>query len=294
MARKKVKLAWIPNDSARRATFRKRRKGLMKKLEELSVLCNVEACGIVYGPDEPQPEVWPSKGGARRVLERFKSMPVMEQSKKMMDQEGFTRHQVMKLQDQLRKHERENQELETAIVMHKCLCSSGDQQAGLDYMNMEELTSLAMMVEAKLKAVHDRIELISVQMTSYHNINDASSHQLTTEHVIKMDANSSTAAGAIVVHGHNIEDNNNNNNNHHNHWELAAAMDAMQKQAWYTTTTTDHHVMNPNIPINDPAAVYYGSGEEVMQQQPPYPSNYNVGMNMTMTNLNIIDPPCWI
>ncbi|XP_039128434.1 agamous-like MADS-box protein AGL80 [Dioscorea cayenensis subsp. rotundata] len=208
MARKKVKLAWIPNDSARRATFRKRRKGLMKKLEELSILCDVEACGIIYGPDEPQPEVWPSKAGTRRVLERFKSMPVMEQSKKMMDQEGFTRHQVMKLQDQLRKHERENQELETAIVMHKCL--SGEQS--LEYMNMEELTNLAIMVEAKLKAVHDRIELISVQMTS----ND----------------------GAIVV-----QQNNNNNNNHQ--WELAT-METMQKQqTWFTDVINP--VNDPNV-----------------------------------------------
>ncbi|KAF5203782.1 agamous-like MADS-box protein AGL80, partial [Thalictrum thalictroides] len=88
MARKKVKLAWIVNDSARRATFKKRKKGLMKKVSELSTLCGVEACAIIYGPEDPQPDVWPSTPSeAHRVLTRFNSMPEMEQSKKMMNQE---------------------------------------------------------------------------------------------------------------------------------------------------------------------------------------------------------------
>uniref|UniRef100_A0A804I4U9 MADS-box domain-containing protein n=1 Tax=Musa acuminata subsp. malaccensis TaxID=214687 RepID=A0A804I4U9_MUSAM len=39
MARKKVKLAWIANDSMRRATFKKRKMGLMKKVNKLAMLC---------------------------------------------------------------------------------------------------------------------------------------------------------------------------------------------------------------------------------------------------------------
>ncbi|CAL9171708.1 unnamed protein product, partial [Musa hybrid cultivar] len=155
MARKKVNLAWIANDSTRRATFKKRRKGLMKKVSELSTLCDVKACMIVYGPQEPHPEVWPSLPEATRVLARFKSMPEMEQCKKMMNQEGFLRQRVAKLQEQLRKQARENRELEVALLVHEGLAGRS-----LDDVSIEDATSLAWMVEMKAKVVHDRIERV--------------------------------------------------------------------------------------------------------------------------------------
>ena len=84
MTRKKVKLAYIVNDSARKATFKKRKRGLMKKVSELSTLCGIEACAIVFSPYDAQPELWPSPIGVQRVLSQFKKMPEMEQSKKMV------------------------------------------------------------------------------------------------------------------------------------------------------------------------------------------------------------------
>lgn len=84
MTRKKVKLAYIANDSARKATFKKRKRGLMKKVSELSTLCGIEACAIVFSPYDSQPELWPSPLGVQRVLSHFKKMPEMEQSKKMV------------------------------------------------------------------------------------------------------------------------------------------------------------------------------------------------------------------
>ncbi|XP_072982731.1 agamous-like MADS-box protein AGL80 [Typha latifolia] len=163
MARKKVNLAWIANDSTRRATFKKRKKGLMKKASELATLCDVKACVVVYGPQEPHPEVWPSLPEATRVLARFKSMPEMEQCKKMMNQEGFLRQRVGKIQEQLRKQERENREMETTLLMYEGLAGRSLHDVGI-----EEATSLAWMVEMKAKVVHDRIEMLKAQMASNH------------------------------------------------------------------------------------------------------------------------------
>lgn len=84
MTRKKVKLAYIANDSARKATYKKRKRGLMKKVSELSTLCGIEACAIIFSPYDSQPELWPSPIGVQRVLSQFKKMPEMEQSKKMV------------------------------------------------------------------------------------------------------------------------------------------------------------------------------------------------------------------
>jgi hypothetical protein len=130
MARKKVRLAWIANDSARRATFKKRRKGLMKKVAELSVLCDVEACAIVYdGPQgqqqqqqqSPLPEVWPSSAAAMTVLSTFRRMPATEQGKKMMDQLGFLRHRNTRVREHLRRLVEDNNHLHSVILISHAL-----------------------------------------------------------------------------------------------------------------------------------------------------------------------------
>ncbi|KAA0065090.1 MADS-box protein SVP isoform X1 [Cucumis melo var. makuwa] len=48
MAREKIKIKKIDNLTARQVTFSKRRRGLMKKAEELSVLCDAEVALLVF------------------------------------------------------------------------------------------------------------------------------------------------------------------------------------------------------------------------------------------------------
>ncbi|XP_070054167.1 agamous-like MADS-box protein AGL80 [Nicotiana tomentosiformis] len=112
MTRKKVKLAFITNDSARKATFKKRKKGLMKKVSELSTLCGIDAWAIIYNPYENQPEVWPNTMGVQCMLAEFKRMPEMEQSKKMVNQESFIRQMIAKASEQQKKQSKENREKE--------------------------------------------------------------------------------------------------------------------------------------------------------------------------------------
>ncbi|KAF0916986.1 hypothetical protein E2562_015151 [Oryza meyeriana var. granulata] len=154
MARKKIILDRIANDATRRATFKKRRRGLVKKASELATLCDVEACLVVYGEGEEQPEVWPSVEGARAVLEHFKALPEMDQCKKMMNQEDFLRQRIAKLQEQVRKMDRENHERETTLLLHNALEGRLGAYEGL---TVEQLTSLDCMVSTKLKAVTDRL-----------------------------------------------------------------------------------------------------------------------------------------
>ena len=155
MARKKVTLQWIANDSTRRSTFKKRRKGLMKKASELATLCDVEACVVVYGEGEPQPEVWPDVPKAAQVLARFKAMPELDQCKKMMDMEGFLNQRIDKLKEQLHKARRENRERETTLLLHDAIVGRRPSLAGL---SVEEIASLGWMVENRLHAVKDAIE----------------------------------------------------------------------------------------------------------------------------------------
>ncbi|KAL8167629.1 hypothetical protein V2J09_009128 [Rumex salicifolius] len=48
MAREKIQIKKIDNATARQVTFSKRRRGLMKKAEELSVLCDADVALIVF------------------------------------------------------------------------------------------------------------------------------------------------------------------------------------------------------------------------------------------------------
>ncbi|KAG1326074.1 agamous-like MADS-box protein AGL80 [Cocos nucifera] len=155
MARNKVKLAWIANDATRRATLKKRRKGLLKKVQELSILCGVEACAIVYGPNDRVPEVWPSPPEAARIVGRFKSMPELEQTRKMVNQEGFLRQRAVKLLEQLRKQERENREIEMKLLIRE-----GLKGRSFDNLGIEEATCLSWMLERKVKEIYDKMDEI--------------------------------------------------------------------------------------------------------------------------------------
>ncbi|CAA0840083.1 Agamous-like MADS-box protein AGL80 [Striga hermonthica] len=156
MTRKKVKLAFISNDSSRKATFKKRKKGLMKKVSELSTLCGIEACAIVYSPYEAQPDVWPDgRGGAQRVLAHFKRMPEMEQSKKMVNQEMFLSQRGARAADHLKKLRKDNREKEMTRLMYECLTGRGVH--GLPPPDLNDVTWL---LDRSLKEIYSRIEAL--------------------------------------------------------------------------------------------------------------------------------------
>ncbi|KAF8693330.1 hypothetical protein HU200_038719 [Digitaria exilis] len=158
MARKKVALQRIPNDSTRRATFKKRRKGLMKKASELATLCDVDACVVVYGAGESRPEVWPeAPGEAERVVARFKDVPELDQCKKMMDMEGFLSQSVVKLREQLHKAQRENREREMKLLLHDAIAGRRGPMGGLLALSVEEVVSLGSMVENRIRVVGEAI-----------------------------------------------------------------------------------------------------------------------------------------
>ncbi|KMZ72068.1 hypothetical protein ZOSMA_16G00320 [Zostera marina] len=155
MARKKVKLVWIQNDAARRATFKKRRKGLIKKVSELSTLCDVKACALVFSPYDTAPEIWPQDNqDVMRVLGRFRSMPEMEQSKKMLNQEGFLRNRIGKLHEQLHKLNSENRETELKLLMSQCMAGGRH----ISDLNIDDTRDLGEKLDTELKAVQQKIE----------------------------------------------------------------------------------------------------------------------------------------
>ncbi|XP_010493922.1 PREDICTED: agamous-like MADS-box protein AGL36 [Camelina sativa] len=118
---RKLKLSLIANERSRKKTFMKRKKGITKKLHELTTLCGVQACGVIYSPYMSVPEVWPSKEGAQEVAMKFMEMPMETRNKKMMDQETYLREQITKIKEQVDKLAVENRELQVKRFMFDCL-----------------------------------------------------------------------------------------------------------------------------------------------------------------------------
>jgi len=155
MARKRVKLAFIVNDVARKTTYNKRKKGLLKKVYEISTLCGVEACAVIYGPYEPHPAVWPSPCEAKRVLSSFREKPEAIQTKQMANQETFMNQMVLKAKDKLAKLRKDNREKEMKLLFDQCL--SAGKLVNND-MSVVDLNYLGWLIDHKLKDLGRRME----------------------------------------------------------------------------------------------------------------------------------------
>ncbi|XP_065857631.1 MADS-box transcription factor PHERES 1-like [Euphorbia lathyris] len=119
MTRTKVKIEWIANDTARKASLKKRRIGLCKKVQELTTLCGINAFVIIYSPDEAEPMIWPSGSEVVEMMAEFQSIPELKRSKKMMNQDSYLRERMVKIQELKNKDAKKNREGELSLLMNK-------------------------------------------------------------------------------------------------------------------------------------------------------------------------------
>ncbi|MED6194511.1 hypothetical protein PIB30_029301 [Stylosanthes scabra] len=73
--KRRVKLQLIIDPSSRKATYKKRRTGLLKKIEQLCILCGIKACIVIFGPGDTKPTVWPSVEEASQIVQKFEEIP---------------------------------------------------------------------------------------------------------------------------------------------------------------------------------------------------------------------------
>ncbi|PIN23649.1 MADS box transcription factor [Handroanthus impetiginosus] len=154
MARKKVTLRYITNDTERKASFKKRKKGLFKKVSELSTLCGVDACAVVYSEYDSDPVVWPSRSVAQEVLSRFKALPEVDRNRKMVNQEGLTRQWIKKAENQLLLVQKENKWKELENFMFRCLAGT----ASMEEFDQRDAVEMDSVIENALKSVDSRME----------------------------------------------------------------------------------------------------------------------------------------
>lgn len=134
----------------------------MKKVNEISTLCGIEACAIIYDKNNPQPEVWPSDSGVRNVLFRFRSLPELERSKKMVDQEAFLRQSIAKIYEQLKKQREETRKKEMTNIIHHFIQSGEFNEMNL--MSKHDLNDLSSFIDENVKEIDGKMKAMPIEV----------------------------------------------------------------------------------------------------------------------------------
>ncbi|KAJ7241662.1 hypothetical protein O6H91_11G005600 [Diphasiastrum complanatum] len=160
MGRARIPITWIKSDASRQVTYTKRRKGLKKKIEELAILCGVEACMICYGPQLGKPSSVPFSWGlpgVSQVISKYQSLSKEEQDKKKLDNKSLLEQQIKKLKLELRLRVEQNQKLEREQAY-----SLWDDR--LNCYGLEDVKCLADYLAGKIRVTYDRM----THLTTYH------------------------------------------------------------------------------------------------------------------------------
>lgn len=123
----------------------------MKKVSELNNLFDVPACAIIYSLYDTQHEIWPSSLQVQCDLKKFKTMPEMEQSRKMVNQESFLRQRIEKANEQLKNQRKEM----TRVLFHSLTGKS------LHNLNMVSLNDLGWLIDQSLKEIRVKIKILN-------------------------------------------------------------------------------------------------------------------------------------
>ncbi|EOA33869.1 hypothetical protein CARUB_v10021360mg [Capsella rubella] len=153
MGRRKVTHQLITDNATRRATFQKRKAGLLKKINELTILCGLPACAIIYSEYKDGPELWPNVNEVRSLLDRLSELPVEKQIKYMMDQKDLMEKMIKDAEKKLEKEKKHTHAMNLGIM-----ASTNDLTTESDCS--EELVKAAEVVDKKLKLIQERIKAV--------------------------------------------------------------------------------------------------------------------------------------
>ncbi|KAL6896926.1 hypothetical protein ACP4OV_007498 [Aristida adscensionis] len=163
MARKEVVMRRIAHGPTRRATYKKRRKGLIKKAGEFATLCAVDTALVVYGEGQSEPVVWPSPEEAARVMNRFRAVPDMGRYKHMHDTASLMKQQIERMKARVRKLQQGSSEREKKLLLIQAL-GGRLPGGGVQDLTPEQLSSLGWMVGKHQKALHKTMRQLGLSL----------------------------------------------------------------------------------------------------------------------------------
>lgn len=128
----------------------------MKKVSELRTLCGVDACAVIYGTPDAQPDVCPSPPETYHVLERFCNLPIMKKDLSVMNRETFLTQNVTRVNTTLQKFKYRNWRVEKEQLMGKNLVEINLNDVG----NLKDLEDVSGLLEGRINSAAKQIEHI--------------------------------------------------------------------------------------------------------------------------------------
>lgn len=153
MGRGRLSLQLLQSPKARRKAYETRKRGLEKKANELSVLCGVDVCLIMYPPplknEEIEPYVWSNKPDqVANLIESHKLSDKCSSRSRTYNLSSFYKGQTSKVEEEI-----ENVKKTIREVKYP----SWDEQ--YDSFSEEELKMFARVLTAKVESTKETIKM---------------------------------------------------------------------------------------------------------------------------------------
>ncbi|OMO57022.1 Transcription factor, MADS-box [Corchorus capsularis] len=173
MGRGKLRLELVENEKTRAATFKKRIIGLKKKAEELTILCNVRICMVIFGPklkDKPlKVDVWPSDRA--QVKSMIHDCKTSTSQKRIFTMSDYLNLRQKKVEDEIAQVRRAN---------FKARFPTWDVR--IDNLSSDQLELLRSELDSKLEAA--KIKLTAMKGIDQNHHHQAPHPQYTSDHLI--------------------------------------------------------------------------------------------------------------
>ncbi|KAL4362028.1 hypothetical protein GQ457_04G011030 [Hibiscus cannabinus] len=135
MGRVKLKIKKLENPNGRQATYAKRKLGIMKKANELSILCDVEIVLLMFSPTNKPSLCIGNRSSIEEIIEKFAQLTSQERAKRKLESLEALKKTFKKLDHDLNIHE----------------------FLGTSTQTIEDLTNQARLLQTRLSEVHMRL-----------------------------------------------------------------------------------------------------------------------------------------
>ncbi|PIN09963.1 hypothetical protein CDL12_17452 [Handroanthus impetiginosus] len=119
MPRKRVSHKKISNEREKNVTFVKTVESLIKKANDLSILCGVDIGIVVHKPTEYNAVLWPNPEIFHERMQKFLRISERERAKKMMTHDKFLKKKLNDEKEDMQKYQNKNYMNESCLLMNE-------------------------------------------------------------------------------------------------------------------------------------------------------------------------------